>query len=118
MKDLDFIAGNYLYDDIPLDKEYLCFYFETDLERKFLSYCLLFFDDIYLAEKFQRFFHNFVDHTGYSCSDRWVRKLLKKYKELELALSTACKNVDLPEITRIKTGNYSNLKSVSETSIP
>lgn len=118
MRDLKFIAGNYLYGDVPLEKEYLILYYTSDLERKFLSYCLMFFD-VYLAEGFLRFYNNFTDHTGHSCSRRWVRKLLKRYKELELSLFNAYKIADLTEITKIKSGQYYSIsKSSSNTSNP
>ena len=103
MKDLDFIAGDYLYGDLPTESEYLSQYFNTGLERNFLSYYLL-FSDLYLSEGFLRFYHNFSDHTGSSCTQRWVRELLRRCKDLDISLNIASKNFDLSSITKIKTG--------------
>jgi hypothetical protein len=107
MKDLVFIAGNFLFGDIPSDKEFLCHYFTSDLEKLFLSYYLA-LESLYQQEGFLRFYESFCDHTGFSCSRRWIRKLLKKYKTIEETMNNAYLKSDLSMISKIKVGALFN----------
>jgi len=104
--DLDFIAGNFIYGDLPPGKEYLEHYFLGEIDRAFLSYYFLFYR-LYTEKQFQVFYQNFCDHTGCSCSTRWVRKLLVRIKAVEKALEEANRNIDLTAIGEIKSGKRS-----------
>jgi hypothetical protein len=103
MRDLDYAAGNFLFGDIPSDKEWLRQYFTSELETLFLSYHVL-LGDLYPKEGFLRYYNLFRDHTGCLCSTRWLRKLLRRYRDIETALAEAYAKPDLPMISRIKIG--------------
>jgi hypothetical protein len=107
MRDLHFVAGNFLFGDIPPDKEFLRFYYTSELERLFLSYHLL-LGDLYAQEGFLAYYNLFRDHTGCLCSTRWLRKLLRRFRDIEEALAEAYRKPDLPMISRIKVGALFN----------
>lgn len=107
MRDLDFIAGNYLYGDLPFEKDYLRHYFTSELERLFVGYHIL-FGSIYEKEGFLRYYNLFQNHTGYLCSTRWLRVLLRRYKDIEKELEEAYRKTDLDMISRIKIGALFN----------
>ncbi len=82
-KDSHFISGVFFDYDLPKEKRYLLKYFKTDLQRAFLRYYLIFGN-----------FKNFVDHTGFYCSERLLykfqrrfRRLSQVYEESKLSLS-------------------------------
>ncbi len=105
--DLDFIAGNFLHGDLPIGKEYLQHYFKGEAERSFLSYYYLFSSLYKEGEDFQCFYLNFSDHTGISCTSRWVRKLLTRLKNIENTLTRAESSFDLAHVGQIKSGKAS-----------
>lgn len=107
MRDLDYAAGNFLFGDLPPDKEFLRHYFTSELETLFLSYHVL-LGDLYQKEGFLRYYNLFRDHTGCLCSTRWLRKLLKRYRDIEKALDEASAKPDLPMMSRIKIGALFN----------
>lgn len=71
MRDLDFISGKFIDYEIPKEQRYLLKYFKTDTQVAFLKYYLIF-----------KSFRNFVDHTGFYCSERMLYKMQRKYKKL------------------------------------
>lgn len=101
--DLEFLAGDFLYGDLPAGKEYLGFYFEGGVERAFLSYVSV-FPHNYTKDSFKSFYDRFRDHTGVVCTTRWVRKLLRRLINIEKALEEASKNFDLERVGQIKSG--------------
>jgi hypothetical protein len=107
MRDLNFAAGNFLYGDLPPDREYLRHYFTSELETLFLSYHIL-LGHLYAEEGFISYYNLFRDHTGCICSTRWLRKLLKRYRDIEQQLADAYAKPDLPMISRIKIGALFN----------
>jgi hypothetical protein len=107
MMDLDFIAGNFLYGDLPPGKEYLGFYFNKgEAERAFVSYYFS-FSELYTKGQFKIFYDNFCDHTGISCTTMWIRKLLSRIKKIEEELERASKEFDLARVGEIKSGKAS-----------
>jgi hypothetical protein len=104
--DLDFIAGKFLYGELPAGKEYLLNYFKGEAEKAFLSYYFL-FSRLYTEGQFILFYNNYCDHTGVCCSTRWVRKLLVRLSKIEQALETASKAADLVRVGEIKSGKAS-----------
>lgn len=113
MRDLDFAAGNYLYGDLPPDRDYLRHYFTSELERLFVSYHIL-LGNIYEQEGFLRYYNLFRDHTGCLCSTRWLRKLIRRYKDIEKELEEAYRKPDLAMISRIKIGALFNPQRLRE----
>lgn len=71
MKDSEFISGSFFEFEVPKSRKFLLKYFRTDLQRMFLGYYLTFGN-----------LKNFVDHTGYYCSERILMKMQKNYKRL------------------------------------
>lgn len=114
MRDLRFIAGNFLWEDIPPDKEFYSAYFDSELERKFLSYYLL-FNSLY-DEGFFRFWQNFMDHTGFRCTTRWVQKLRSRYHKIEAELAKAKAAMDLAMVAKIRGGEYFMLREIQRPS--
>jgi hypothetical protein len=83
MRDLDFISGRFFEYDVPKEKRFLLQYFKTDLQRAFLKYYMVFGEH-----------RNFVDHTGYHCSQRLLfrfkaryHRLLEVYQEAKISLT-------------------------------
>src|SRR4051812_33056716 len=101
--DMEFIAGNFLYGDVPPGKEYLRHHFQTEMEAAFLSYYLIFYK-LRSKKNIQNFYRNFCDHTGICCSVRWVEKLLIRVDKIETALEEASKNFDPTRVGDIKSG--------------
>jgi hypothetical protein len=109
MEDMKFIAGNYLYGDLPPGKEYLQHYFGGEVERAFLSYYFT-FPHQYKSMPFQKFYQNFCDHSGHCCSTRWVRKLLARFDKIENALKEAQSDITedaLKRVAEIRSGKAS-----------
>lgn len=106
MDDMYFIAGNFLYGDLPLGREYLQHYFDGEIERAFISYYLT-FPNLYQEGDFLPFYHRFCEHTGCSCSTRWVRKLLARFALIEKELKEAEQKFDLSRVGEIKSGKAS-----------
>jgi len=104
--ELEFVAGNFIYGDLPPEKDYLKHYFKGRAERVFASYYAN-FSRLYTDGQFKTFYTNFTDHTGVCCSTRWIRKLLARIKKIETALSEADKNFNLSLVGEIKSGKYS-----------
>lgn len=104
--DLEFLAGDFLYGDLPQGKEYLGYYFDGDVERAFLSYVSI-FPHIYTEDGFKSFYDRFSDHTGRICSTRWIRKLMRRLCDIDKALEEANKSFDLERIGAIKSGKAS-----------
>jgi hypothetical protein len=103
--DLDLLGGDFLEGILPSDKQFLSKYFSSPTERLFLSYYLA-FDKISKDFNIRIFYRNFIDHTGYYCSEQWFHYLLKKVKIILGALSKAEKDMNLDELEKIKTGKY------------
>lgn len=102
-ENMDFIAGNFLYGDLPPGKEYLKYYFKGDVEFAFICYYDLFIR-LYTDGQMKIFYENFCDHTGLCCSCRWIMKLLHKIKRIENALKDADKDFNISRVAEIKSG--------------
>jgi hypothetical protein len=107
MKDLSFVAGEFLHGEVPSNQEFLKHYFTTELESVFLSHHLI-FGNMYAEKGFFNFYLMFRDHTGHICSTRWLRKLLKRFRDINEALDKAYKKPDLSMISLIKAGAFFN----------
>ena len=71
-------------------------YFRRGIQRQFLFYFYVFNNYWY-----------FQDHTGYICSRRWLKKLKKKYKMLELVydkLKSEFNDTSLELLAKLETG--------------
>jgi hypothetical protein len=106
MMDLDFISGDFLYEDLPRERQYLAKYFVGPVERRFLVYYITFNKLYQKKEDFLTFYNNFISHTGHCCSTRWVRQLLARIVNIEEALDKASKDFDLSLVGMIKAGHY------------
>lgn len=98
MRDLDFIAGDFFDLEIPKQQLYLLKYFKTDLQQAFLRYYMVFGN-----------VRNFVDHTGYHCSERMLFILQRKYKNLVKAHAKAKSELteeSLETLQIIESGRY------------
>lgn len=94
--ELAFIAGEYLEDDLPKAQAYLLKYFSRSAtQTAFLKYYLTF--DGYVR---------FVEHTGYSASEKWMELLKQKVVVLQAAHKKAKDEMDLETLATIETGKY------------
>ena len=101
--DLKLISGDFLYDDLPSDKEYLRKYFPSEIQNRFLVYYVN-FRELKGSKLF--FARSFVDHTGIYCDDKWVCKLIARIEHIEKAVSLAQKQFDLEKLAQLKCGTY------------
>jgi len=82
-EDLHFISGDFLDYEVPKKQRFLLKYFKTDLQVAFLRYYLVFGN-----------WKNFVDHTGYHCKERYLRKQEVRYHSLMEAHKKASSVLD------------------------
>lgn len=90
-----FIGGLFIDCDIPKEKQYLLKYFRSDLQQQFVRYMLQFGTTV-----------RFVDHTGYYCSERWLKVLKAKMIKLEATYDKAKKDFDFETVAQIEMGKY------------
>lgn len=93
--DLDFLGRKFDSVELPKEKKYLLKYFDTDLQRAFLRYIHVFGS-----------YHNFVDHTGLACQERWLIILSHKLHVLESIHKEARANKDMTMLALIESGRY------------
>jgi hypothetical protein len=90
-----FLAGDFLGDCVPRDKQYLYRYFKTDLQKQFLRYMCV-FDSL----------RYFTEHTGYVAQRRGLQVLNKKRQMIEAAHRDAKRRMDLELLEKIEKGKY------------
>ena len=93
--ELDFISARYADFELPPEKKYLLKYFETAIERQFLSYYLLFGN-----------YRRFTDHTGYVCIRRYLREMRARLEKLEKVHDKARREGDIPLVVQIESGQF------------
>jgi hypothetical protein len=102
MHDLTLVAGQFLDQSVPKDKEYLLHYFDQPMQRAFIAYYFYFPG---LDSRGTAFFHRlFCDHTGLYCSLRIVQTWLKRVKDIEVVAKQASDRCDLGLLHEIKSG--------------
>ena len=89
------ISGCFLDNNVPQDKYWLTKYFTSEIQIRFLVYYLIFGSHYY-----------FVRHTGVYCTSRYLKKMKKKFSNLENAYKKAKLNFDLEKLSQIEMGNY------------
>ena len=94
-RDLSFLARQWETVELPKEKKYLLRYFDTPLQTAFLKYVHIFGDC-----------SNFVDHTGLSCSARWLAILYNRLRTLQTLHREARANMDMTALAHIESGNY------------
>lgn len=94
-RDSLFLSRQFETIELPREKAYLYKYFKTKVQDAFLKYVFVFGDHT-----------NFTDHTGFQCSERWLKILHDRLSRLELAHREAKTNIDLETLTEIETGRY------------
>lgn len=112
--DLDLLGGAFLKCWLPRDKQFLAKYFPTPTEKLFLSY-YLHFGKISEEYNVRILYQNFIDHTGYYCSEQWFHFLLKRITAVLSSLKKAEQSMDLNEVEKIKTGKYKNVKRYNKS---
>ena len=94
-RDLNLLARQWEQFEFTKDKKYLLKYFDTDLQRIFLAYYLVFGD-----------YEHFTDHTGFKVKYCWLTSLEKKYLALEKIQKEARLNMDLEKLAFIESGKH------------
>ena len=100
-RDCLFIGMRHQFLEIPKEKKFLLKYFRGKFQRQFLRYFIFFGD-----------YENFVDHTGFCCSKRWLKNLEKKYNDLIYMQNTSRSNIDLDRLTEIESGKINFTRGV------
>lgn len=93
--DLIFLARQWETVELPKDKKYLLKYFDTPLQMTFLKY-------VYVFENYS----NFVDHTGFPCTTRWLAVLYNRLQTLQSLHRAARANMDMTALAKIESGKY------------
>jgi hypothetical protein len=93
--DLSFLARQWETVELPKEKKYLLRYFDTPIQKAFLKYVHIFGN-----------YSNFVDHTGLSCSTRWLAILYNRLQTLQTLHREARANMDMTALAHIESGNY------------
>lgn len=93
-RDNKFIS-NFFESQLPKNKSWLRHYFKTPTQKAFLNYFIE-FENI----------SNFIQHTGFFCSKRYIKKLKYLFLKLEKEIKSAKKNFDTEKIAKIEMGLY------------
>jgi len=96
---LYFISGDFLSLEIPKKQKFLLKYFKTDIQLAFLRYYLVFGN-----------WKNFVDHTGYHCKERYLRKQEDRYHALMKAHAEASSVMDEDHMKMLQAINEGKFK--------
>lgn len=94
-RDRNLVAGVFLEDCIPNDKIWMCKYFTSEIQKRFLIYFLIFRSHFY-----------FLRHTGVYCTSRYLKKMKKFFCILEEEHKKAKQNFDLEKLSEIEKGNF------------
>jgi hypothetical protein len=93
--DLLFLARQWEIVELPKEKKYLLKYFDTPLQNVFIKYFYVFGN-----------YSNFVDHTGFTCSERWLTTLHDRLQKLQKLHREARENMDMTALALIESGNF------------
>jgi len=104
--DLLLLQGEFFDGKLPPEYRFLLKYFSSEIERQFLFYWFAFSGMICRTNGrgLKSFYRNFVDHTGFYCSNRWFLYLVKKVRKITSAFEKARVSMDLQRINFIKDG--------------
>lgn len=94
-RDRNLVSGSFLEDDVSQENIWMCKYFTSEIQKRFLIYFLLFKSHFY-----------FVRHTGVYCTERYLKKMKKMFSVLESAHKKAKEDFDLDALSEIEMGNY------------
>jgi hypothetical protein len=94
-RDRNLVSGSFLDDNIPNDKLWMCKYFSSKIQKRFLIYFIIFRSHFY-----------FERHTGIYCTKRYLKQMKKKFSSLEDAHKKAKKEFDLDTLSDIEMGKY------------
>lgn len=94
-RDRNLVSGSFLEDNIPNDKLWMCKYFSSEIQKRFLIYFLIFRSHFY-----------FERHTGICCTKRYLKYMKKKFSALEDAHKKAKEEFDLEVLSNIEMGKY------------
>ena len=96
-KDLLLLGRSWEYITLPSDRRFLEKYFTTDIQGVFFRYIYVFDDYV-----------NFIDHTGFFVTKRYMQRLYKEFNELIESYTKAKKDFDLDMIVKIEDGKFFN----------
>ncbi len=103
--DFKFIGGEFTNTYLPPELSYLHKYFKSELGKVFVAYYLA-FSDLIVAYNIKFFIDNFVDHTGFYCSQQRLRYLLKRLQCLLEVTKQAELDLNFDQLDKIKSGKY------------
>jgi hypothetical protein len=98
MKDLEFISGDFMENEVPADRRFLLKYFCSEVQLAFLRYYLTFGN-----------WECFVAHTGHVCTRAYLRKQEAKYRTLISVwenAKTGMTDESLTVLRELDTGSY------------
>lgn len=91
------LGRSWEYITLPSDRRFLEKYFTTDIQGVFFRYIYVFDDYV-----------NFIDHTGFFVTKRYMQRLYKEFNELIESYIKAKKDFDLDMIVKIEDGKFFN----------
>jgi hypothetical protein len=103
--DLKLVSASFMEKQLPREQQYLLKYFpwafskNNEIQRQFLFYYLEFGHT-----------RRFREHTGCYCSERWLKKLTRRFKKLTEAHAKAKQEMDLETLTLIEMGKFKDIK--------
>lgn len=103
--DLKLLRGEFDKENLPPEYEHLIKYFQSKLSRALLFYYFD-FSSLIKFKSIKYFCDNFVDHTGYCCSESRLRFLVKKLELLMTATDRAKQDFNFELLEKIVSGKF------------
>lgn len=92
-RDLLFVSGSFFETEIPKDKTFLLKYYTTPVQLAWLRYFFAFGDT-----------KCFSDHTGHPMTDRYDRRMRRRYKRLVELEKDARLKMDFDKLWEVTSG--------------
>lgn len=94
-RDLQLIGGQFLDEPIENSKHWMKKYFKTKIQYQFLKYFYIFGS-----------INQFINHTGFFCTLRYLKKLKKKYFLIEYCHGYFREKGDFENISKLESGKF------------
>lgn len=94
-RDLQLIGGKFIDEPIDSEKYWMKKYFKTKIQYQFLKYFSIFGS-----------ISQFVNHTGFFCTSRYLKKMKKKYIILINCHRNFKEKGDFESVSRLETGKF------------
>jgi hypothetical protein len=92
---LKFVSVSFLDEPLPQESQWLIKYFQVGIRRAFLNYFMCFRSSV-----------RFSEHTGLSCSKRYLKEMKSELLRLEKAHSESKDRLDFEAVADIEMGLF------------